>query len=111
MRGDYAPLDIISNLSQKYDQDFPENILLVVDDSHGIGAYGKTGRGTEEYTNAKGVDVLVGTLGKAFGVKVGYVTSGQTIITYPSLYFQNHIGFLQKLKLKKQLKYSLRSIR
>ena len=82
MRGDYAPLDIISHLSQKYDQEFPENILLVVDDSHGIGAYGKTGRGTEEYTKAKGVDILVGTLGKAFGVNGGYVTSNQTIITY-----------------------------
>jgi len=42
----------------------------------------KTGRGTEEYTNAKGVDMLVGTLGKAFGVNGGYVTSNQTIITY-----------------------------
>jgi len=82
MRGDYAPLDIISNLSQKYDQEFPENILVVVDDSHGIGAYGKTGRGTEEYTKAEGVDVLVGTLGKAFGVNGGYVTSSQTVITY-----------------------------
>src|SRR5665648_94547 len=82
MRGDSAPLDILSSLSQKYDQEFPENILLVVDDSHGIGAYGKTGRGTEEYTHTKGVDVLVGTLGKAFGVNGGYVTSNQTIITY-----------------------------
>jgi len=82
MRGDYAPLNIISSLSKKYDQEFPENILLVVDDSHGIGAYEKTGRGTEEYTNAEGVDVLVGTLGKAFGVNGGYVTSCQTIITY-----------------------------
>ena len=82
MRGDYAPLDIISNFSQKYDQEFPENIIVIVDDSHGIGAYGKTGRGTEEYTKAEGVDVLVGTLGKAFGVNGGYVTSSQTIITY-----------------------------
>ena len=82
MRGDNAPLDIISNLSKKYDREFPENILLVVDDSHGIGAYGKTGRGTEEYTDAKGIDVLVGTLGKAFGVNGGYVTSNQSIITY-----------------------------
>ena len=82
MRGDNAPLDIISSFSKKYDQEFPENIMLVVDDSHGIGAYGKTGRGTEEYTNTKGVDVLVGTLGKAFGVNGGYVTSNQTIITY-----------------------------
>jgi glycine C-acetyltransferase len=82
MRGDYAPLDIIFHLSQKYDQKFPENIMVIVDDSHGIGAYGKTGRGTEEYTKAKGVDILVGTLGKAFGVNGGYVTSTQTIITY-----------------------------
>jgi glycine C-acetyltransferase len=82
MRGDYAPLDIVSNLSKKYDKEFPENILLVVDDSHGIGAYGKTGRGTEEYTNAKGIDLLVGTLGKAFGINGGYVTSNQTVVTY-----------------------------
>jgi len=82
MRGDYAPLNIISHLSQKYDQKFPENIMLIADDSHGIGAYGKTGRGTEEYTKAEGVDLLVGTLGKAFGVNGGYVTSSQTIITY-----------------------------
>jgi glycine C-acetyltransferase len=82
MRGDYAPLNIISHLSQKYDQKFPENIMVIADDSHGIGAYGKTGRGTEEYTKAKGVDILVGTLGKAFGVNGGYVTSTKTIITY-----------------------------
>ena len=82
MRGDNAPLHIISDLSKKYDHNFPENILLVVDDSHGIGAFGESGRGTEEYTKAKGVDLLVGTLGKAFGVNGGYVTSGQTVITY-----------------------------
>ncbi|GAB4116160.1 MAG: glycine C-acetyltransferase [Candidatus Caldatribacteriota bacterium] len=82
MRGDFAPLDIISELTQKYDHHFPENIILIVDDSHGIGAFGKTGRGTEEYTEAKGVDILVGTLGKALGVNGGYVTSKQNIITY-----------------------------
>ena len=82
MRGDNAPLDIISNLSKKYDREFPENIILIVDDSHGIGAYGKTGRGTVEVTQAEGVDLLVGTLGKAFGVNGGYVTSNQTVITY-----------------------------
>ena len=82
MRGDYAPLDIISKLSEKYDKDFTENIILIVDDSHGIGAYGKTGRGTEEITRTAGVDILIGTLGKAFGVNGGYVTSNQAIITY-----------------------------
>ena len=82
MRGDHAPLDIISRLSAKYDSKFTENVILIVDDSHGIGAYGKTGRGTEEITQSKGVDILVGTLGKAFGINGGYVTSSQTVITF-----------------------------
>jgi glycine C-acetyltransferase len=82
MRGDYAPLDKISELAKKYDAEFEEGITLIVDDSHGVGAFGKTGRGTEEYTNSDGVDVLVGTLGKALGVNGGYVASTATIIKY-----------------------------
>ena len=81
MRGDYAPLDKIMEISKKYREHFLEDIVVVVDDSHGVGAFGKTGRGTEEYTNTK-VDILIGTLGKAFGVNGGYVVSDQTIITY-----------------------------
>ena len=81
MRGDYAPLDKIMEISEKYQGDFPEDIVVVVDDSHGVGAFGETGRGTEEYTNTK-VDILIGTLGKAFGVNGGYVVSNETIITY-----------------------------
>lgn len=82
MRGDYAPLDEISKISQKYEQHFPEGIVLVVDDSHGVGCFGETGRGTEEYTQTDGVDILIGTLGKAFGVNGGYAASSQTVITY-----------------------------
>jgi len=82
MRGDYAPLDVISGLAEKYQDYFLEGIILLVDDSHGVGCFGATGRGTEEYTMAGGVDVLVGTLGKAFGVNGGYAASNQTIITY-----------------------------
>ena len=82
MRGDYAPLDKISELAKKYDAEFEEGITLIVDDSHGVGAFGKTGRGTEEYTNSDGVDVLIGTLGKALGVNGGYVASTATIIKY-----------------------------
>lgn len=48
MRGDYAPLKDIVNLAKEYDAKFEEGIITVVDDSHGIGAYGKTGRGTPE---------------------------------------------------------------
>ncbi|HBT40002.1 MAG: Glycine C-acetyltransferase [Thermotoga sp. 50_1627] len=81
MRGDYAPLDVIQSLAEKYDRHFTQNIVTVVDDSHGVGAFGQTGRGTEEVTNAK-ADLLIGTLGKAFGVNGGYVVSSEVLITY-----------------------------
>ncbi|MEZ5359260.1 MAG: aminotransferase class I/II-fold pyridoxal phosphate-dependent enzyme [Candidatus Zixiibacteriota bacterium] len=82
MRGDYAPLDKICELTKKYNEHFPKDIVLVVDDSHGVGAYGETGRGTEEITKAKGVDILVATLGKAFGVNGGYVVANGAIVPY-----------------------------
>jgi glycine C-acetyltransferase len=82
MRGDHAPLDRIMTLVRSYDASFAENVILVVDDSHGVGAFGATGRGTEEYTNALPADLLVATLGKAFGVNGGYVVADDTIIRY-----------------------------
>jgi glycine C-acetyltransferase len=82
MRGDHAPLREIAALAHKYDDVFPENILVVVDDSHGVGAFGASGRGTEEYTDSPPADLLVATLGKAFGVNGGYVTGGGTLIDY-----------------------------
>src|SRR6185312_7878260 len=81
MRGDHAPLDEIARLAQKYDSSFPENVIVVIDDSHGVGAFGATGRGTEERTGAD-ADILVGTLGKAFGVNGGYIAGGRTVIAY-----------------------------
>ncbi len=81
MRGDYAPLDKIVEICKTYESRYEEDIITVVDDSHGIGAFGKTGRGVEEYINAK-ADILVATLGKAMGVNGGYVVSTQTVISY-----------------------------
>ena len=52
----------------------------MVDDSHGVGAFGHTGRGTEEVTGSRPVDILVGTLGKAFGVNGGYVVASSAIV-------------------------------
>jgi glycine C-acetyltransferase len=97
MRGDHAPLDVISDLCKKYDAEFPEGVMLFVDDSHGIGAFGTTGRGTVEYTNAKGVDVLVGTLGKSFGTNGGFVATSATIVEYlhqkaPTYIYSNPIS-------------------
>ena len=55
---------------------------LVVDDSHGVGAFGGSGRGTEEFTGCEPVDILVGTLGKAFGVNGGYVTGARVLVDF-----------------------------
>jgi glycine C-acetyltransferase len=82
MRGDHAPLAEIMALARKYDADFSENVVVVVDDSHGVGAFGATGRGTEEYTASGPPDILVATLGKAFGVNGGYVAAAESVIRY-----------------------------
>jgi glycine C-acetyltransferase len=81
MRGDHAPLDRIMTTSEHHDDRYPENVVVVVDDSHGVGAFGATGRGTEEVTGAR-ADVLVGTLGKAFGVNGGYVVGSRHLVDY-----------------------------
>ena len=82
MRGDHAPLERIMALAHKHDATFAENILVVVDDSHGVGAFGLNGRGTEEYCANTHADILVGTLGKAFGVNGGYLVASTTIVDY-----------------------------
>ena len=82
MRGDHAPLERIMTLARAYDGAFAENAIVLVDDSHGVGAFGATGRGTEEYTASGPCDLLVGTLGKAFGVNGGYVVAEETVIRY-----------------------------
>lgn len=82
MRGDHAPLDEVMSIAAEFDSRFPENVIVVVDDSHGVGAFGETGRGTEEYTAAPPADVLVGTLGKAFGVNGGYVASREAVVRF-----------------------------
>jgi glycine C-acetyltransferase len=82
MRGDHAPLRRIRELIDRFDSAFAENALLVVDDSHGVGALGQTGRGTEEIARAGAADLLVATLGKAFGVNGGYVAGSDTVVRY-----------------------------
>jgi glycine C-acetyltransferase len=82
MRGDHAPLPEIFALARRFDAEFPENVLVVVDDSHGVGSFGHTGRGTEEQTGSGPADLLVATLGKALGVNGGYVVGSRTILHY-----------------------------
>jgi glycine C-acetyltransferase len=82
MRGDHAPLDEVMELCAKHDAGYEENVVSIVDDSHGVGAFGRTGRGVEEYTNSAPSDILVGTLGKAFGVNGGYVVANAATIAF-----------------------------
>lgn len=81
MRGDYAPLDEINRIVAKYEDKFEEGIITIADDSHGVGAYGEKGLGTEAITGGK-MDILIGTLGKAFGVNGGYVVSSKEVLRY-----------------------------
>ncbi len=81
MRGDHAPLEEITEIVRRHDADFPQNAILVVDDSHGVGAFGETGRGTEEVAGGH-ADLLIATLGKALGVNGGYVAGGRVLLDY-----------------------------
>ncbi|MCF8335014.1 MAG: aminotransferase class I/II-fold pyridoxal phosphate-dependent enzyme [Bacteroidales bacterium] len=107
MRGDHAPLDKLVELCEKYNDRFEEGVISVVDDSHGVGAFGASGRGVEEYTGTK-VDILIGTLGKAFGVNGGYVVSSSDVITYlretaPTYVYSNPITVSETEAAKKAL--------
>lgn len=79
MRGDNAPLDRIAALAARHEHRFREGVITVMDDSHGIAAYGPTGRGTEEHSGARS-DIFVGTFGKAFGVNGGFVSGSPELI-------------------------------
>lgn len=81
MLGEYQDLKKLRAVIDEFNSHYELGVLLVVDDAHGIGAFGKTGRGTEEMSHAP-ADVLVGTMGKAFGADGGYVTGPQAVIDY-----------------------------
>ncbi len=72
MDGNVAPLDKIYELSKKY------NAMIMVDESHSAGVVGRTGRGTTELFKLHGkIEIITGTLGKAFGGAIGGFTTGR----------------------------------
>lgn len=79
MRGDFAPIDAILKITNSYSHKFRDGVITVVDDSHGLGAYGATGRGTAEYSGGC-PDIIIGTFGKAFGVNGGFIAASETVI-------------------------------
>lgn len=81
--GDIAPLDEICKLSKNYDA------FLIVDDAHGIGIWGDTGRGILESFSALGlVDLITGTFSKTFGSVGGYAVGNKEVINLLK-YFAN----------------------
>ncbi len=72
MDGNVAPLDKIYQLANKY------NAMVMVDECHSAGVVGETGRGVTELYNLRGkIEIITGTLGKAFGGAIGGFTTGK----------------------------------
>lgn len=85
MDGDMAPLDKIIELAEKY------NCRLMVDDAHGVGVVGPTGRGTSEYYGVMDkIDLNVGMLSKGPGGLGGYCAASRQIIQYLRLYARSY---------------------
>ena len=75
MDGNVAPMDKIVELAEKYDA------LVMVDECHSAGVVGETGRGVTELFDIRGkIDIITGTLGKAFGGAIGGFTTGRAEI-------------------------------
>jgi glycine C-acetyltransferase len=77
MDGDLGPLPDLCNLAEEY------GAIMMVDDAHASGVFGKNGRGTVDHFDCHGrVHVQVGTLSKAMGALGGYVAGSQSLIEF-----------------------------
>lgn len=78
--GDFAPVKRMIELAKKH------NAVLVLDDAHGLGTLGATGRGVLELQNMIGqADILIGTFSKSFGTTGGFVCADQNLVDYLKL--------------------------
>ena len=78
--GDFGKLDQIVDLCKKHDA------VLVVDDAHGLGTLGRTGRGVAEMQGVLDeIDLLIGTFSKSFGGIGGFTVGDRVLIDYLKL--------------------------
>ncbi len=85
MDGDIARLDKITDLAKKY------NCKVMVDDAHGIGIVGKTGKGSSEHYNVRDkIDLNVGMLSKGPGALGGFCAAKKEIVQYLRLYARTY---------------------
>ena len=84
--GDLAPLREIIDLCKQY------GAKLMVDDAHGTGVIGRTGRGLIETCDAwNDVDLITGTFSKTFGHIGGYVVAGEEMVNYLKYQSKQHL--------------------
>ena len=77
MDGDLGPVAELASAAEEY------GAIMMVDDAHASGVFGKNGRGTIDHFNAHGrVDIQVGTLSKAMGALGGYVAGSKNLIEF-----------------------------
>ena len=91
MDGDFTPIESFVKIAKKY------NALTYLDEVHGVGLYGSHGGGVaQDQKIMHEIDIINGTLAKAFGLMGGYISSSKTIIDFirsysPGLIFTTSI--------------------
>jgi 5-aminolevulinate synthase len=74
MDGDVSPISCVCDLAEQY------GAITYIDEVHAVGLYGSTGAGYCELMDETRIDIVNGTLGKAFGVQGGYIAGDGTVI-------------------------------
>ena len=86
MDGDLAPLDKIVPLCKS------KGVILIVDDAHGTGVMGRTGKGTAEHFGIEGdIDITMGTFSKTFAATGGFVAASKPIINYLRFFARSYM--------------------